>query len=48
MTSYQVQTFFGICGHPVVAATTKVLTSCGEDLFVSVDGLAVAEDENHV
>ena len=29
-------------------ATAEVLASCGEDLLVRVDGLAITEDEDHI
>ena len=31
-----------------MAATPKVLASCGEDPLVRVDGLAITEDENNI
>jgi hypothetical protein len=48
MISYQVLNHLAPCGAVLVAATTKVLTSCGEDLLVRVDGLAANDGENHI
>jgi hypothetical protein len=52
VTSHQVQELLLLRGVVIVctdiAATTGVTTSCGENLLIRVDGLAVMGDENHI